>query len=71
MNTVYRGRLNLGVFHNHRLDNTYKGRYIVRLPDRTLVYADKYEKRVTEYRQRHGDAEEGAGRSSQAGADIR
>ena len=65
MNTTYRGKLNLGVFHNHRLDNTYNGRYIVRLPDRTLVYADEYEQRLAEYRQRQPDTSEGSAKSGQ------
>jgi hypothetical protein len=32
--------------HNHRLDPTFNGRYIRRLPDRTLVYADEYDERL-------------------------
>ena len=49
--------------HNYWLDPTFRasgGRYIRRLPDRTLVYADEYEERLWEYEARR--AEERAGR---------
>jgi hypothetical protein len=38
--------------HNYWLDSAFRasgGRYLKRLPDRTLVYADEYEKRLREY----------------------
>ena len=38
--------------HNYWLDPTFRasgGRYLRRLPDRTLVYADYYEERLREY----------------------
>ena len=39
-------------YHNYWLDPTFRGRYIRRLPDRTLVYADEYEERLQEYEER-------------------
>ena len=38
--------LALRIYCNHRLDNTYDGRDIIRLPDRTQVYAGDYEQRL-------------------------
>ena len=41
--------------HNYWLDPTFRvsgGRYLRRLPDRTLVYADQYEERLREYEER-------------------
>ena len=29
--------------HNYRLDSAHQGRYLRRLPDRSLVYADEYD----------------------------
>ena len=49
--------------HNYWLDPTFRasgGRYLVRLPDRTLVYADEYEKRLREY-----EAQKAAGGASE------
>ncbi len=37
------------MYHNHRLDPASKGRYLMRLPDRTLVCLDEYEQRLREY----------------------
>jgi hypothetical protein len=37
------------MFHNHRLDPASKGRYIMRLPDRTLVWSDEYEQRLRDF----------------------
>jgi hypothetical protein len=37
------------MFHNHRLDPASKGRYLMRLPDRTLVWLDDYEQRLREF----------------------
>jgi hypothetical protein len=37
------------MFHNHRLDPASKGRYLMRLPDRTLVWLDDYEQRMREF----------------------
>jgi len=36
------------MFHNHRLDPASKGKHLIRLPDRTLVYLDEYEQRLRE-----------------------
>jgi hypothetical protein len=48
-----RARLNLtaGVrnHHDYRQDNAHEGRYLRRLPDRTLVWSDEYEERLREY----------------------
>ena len=41
--------------HDYRQDTAFDGRYLMRLPDRTLVPADEYEERLAEYRLRHGD----------------
>ena len=38
------------LFHNHRLDPATKGKHIIRLPDRTLVWSDVYEHCLNEYR---------------------
>lgn len=45
---MFKIRLADAIHHNHRLDNTYDGRYIVRLPDRTQVYAEDYQRRLAE-----------------------
>ena len=37
------------LYHNHRLDPASKGRYLMRLPDRSLVWLDEYERRLDEY----------------------
>jgi len=37
------------LFHNHRLDRASKGRHLMSLPDRTLVWLDEYEQRLREY----------------------
>jgi len=42
----------LAIYSNHRLDSTYDGRYILRLPDLTLVYSDQYERKLQEYENR-------------------
>jgi len=52
-------KLALAIDCNHRLDNTYDGRYILRLPDLTLVYSDRYEEALREYetrREQQGEA---------------
>ena len=38
------------LFHNHSLDPATKGRHIIRLPDRSLVWSDEYEQRLLEYK---------------------
>ena len=47
-------RLNItGAFkhaHNHRLDSVFDGRHLKRLPDRSLVYGEDYERKLKEYR---------------------
>jgi hypothetical protein len=37
------------LFHNHRLDPATKGKHLIRLPDRSLVWSDEYEQRLREY----------------------
>jgi hypothetical protein len=37
------------LYHNHLLDPATKGKHIIRLPDRTLVWSDEYEQRLREY----------------------
>ena len=37
------------LYHDHRLDPATKGKHIIRLPDRTLVWSDEYEERLREY----------------------
>lgn len=46
--------------HDYRQDTAFDGRRLVRLPDRTLVYADEYEERLREYEERQQAASEGA-----------
>ncbi len=41
-------------WHNYRRDSAHDGRYLMRLPDRTLVLAQDYEKRLAEYTERQG-----------------
>ena len=43
--------------HDYRRDSAWNGRYLLRLPDRTLVPADEYGARLAEYRQRQGASE--------------
>ncbi|MEM6511527.1 MAG: hypothetical protein AAF660_00835 [Pseudomonadota bacterium] len=38
--------------HNYRQDSAWTGDYLMRLPDRTLVPAADYDRRLTEYRKR-------------------
>ncbi len=38
--------------HDYRQDTAWDGRYLMRLPDRTLVPAVDYEKRLADYRRR-------------------
>ena len=45
---MFKVRLSDAIYHNHRLDSSYDGRYIVRLPDRTQVYAEDYASRLAE-----------------------
>jgi hypothetical protein len=40
------------LFHNHRLDPATKGKHLIRLPDRTLVWSGEYEQRLREYERR-------------------
>ena len=41
------------LFHNHaQLDPAYNGRWLVRLPDRSLVYLDEYEAQLAAYEAR-------------------
>lgn len=44
------------MFHNHRLDPASKGRYIIRLPDRTLVWSDEYEQRLRDFQSKPASA---------------
>jgi hypothetical protein len=37
------------LYHSHLLDPATKGKHIIRLPDRTLVWSDEYEQRLREY----------------------
>ncbi len=37
--------------HDYRQDTAWNGAYLLRLPDRTLVPAADYERRLAEYRQ--------------------
>ncbi len=37
------------LYHNHRLDPASKGRYAMRLPDRSLVWLEEYEQRLRQY----------------------
>jgi hypothetical protein len=57
---MFKVTLEHAIFHNHRLDSAYDGRYVVRLPDKTQVYAEDYERRLAEYRQRQGRVVTGA-----------
>lgn len=41
--------------HNYRRDVAHDGRYLMRLPDRTLVPAEDYEKRLAEFLERQTD----------------
>ena len=44
--------------HNYWLDPTFQasgGRYIRRLPDRTVVYTDEYKERLREYETRQAE----------------
>ncbi len=46
--------------HNDHRDPAFTGRYLRRLPDHSMVYADEYEDRLKEYeasRKREGRAE--------------
>ena len=36
-----------------RLDGSFAGRYLMRLPDRSLVPADEYEERLRKWREEH------------------
>ncbi|MEM9302320.1 MAG: hypothetical protein AAGE01_09435 [Pseudomonadota bacterium] len=38
--------------HDYRKDTAHDGRYLMRLPDRTLVYSDQYEEKLAEYEAR-------------------
>jgi hypothetical protein len=49
---VFKITLAQAIYHNHRLDSAYDGRYLVRLPDFTLVYAEDYARRLAEYNAR-------------------
>ena len=42
--------------HDYRQDSAWTGQYLRRLPDRTLVPAADYERRLAEYRQSLKDA---------------
>jgi hypothetical protein len=55
-------KLALAIDSNHRMDTAYNGRYIRRLPDHTLVYADEFEERLSQY-QREQEKREAAGES--------
>src|SRR5690349_13041720 len=44
--------------HDYRRDTAHNGRYLVRLPDRSLVCADEYEERLAEYGARQRGAQE-------------
>lgn len=53
------------LYHNHLLDPATKGRHIIRLPDRTLVWSDEYEQRLREYRSKMASFDSDKRRSSQ------
>lgn len=36
------------LYHNHQIDPATKGKHIIRLPDRMLVWSDEYEQRLRE-----------------------
>ena len=36
-------------YHNYRLDTAFRGVYLRRLPDRTLVPSSEFEQRLREY----------------------
>ncbi len=40
--------------HDYRQDTAFEGRRLVRLPDRSLCYADEYEERLKEYERNQG-----------------
>ncbi len=42
------------LYHNHRLDPASKGRYLMRLPDRSLVWLEEYDQRLREYELKAG-----------------
>ena len=45
---------NNDVEHDYRQDTAFEGRRLVRLPDRSLCYADEYEERLKEYERNQG-----------------
>ena len=40
--------------HDYRRDGSFDGRYLRRLPDRTLVPADEYDERLKSWKSEHG-----------------
>lgn len=45
-------------WHNYRQDTAFDGTYLRRLPDRTLVPAEEYEKRLREYLKKEKEKKE-------------
>ncbi len=43
--------------HDYRQDTAWNGRYLMRLPNRSLVPAEDYETKLAEYRRRQGLSE--------------
>ena len=43
---MFKVNLAMRIYCNHRFDNTCDGRYVVRLPDRTQIYAEDFVKRL-------------------------
>jgi hypothetical protein len=49
---MFKVTLDLAIFHNHRLDSKYDGRYVVRLPDNSQVFAQDYDCELAKRRRR-------------------
>ncbi len=44
--------------HDYRRDGSFAGRYLMRLPDRTLVPADEYEERMRAWQEERDEQAE-------------
>jgi hypothetical protein len=54
---MFKVTLGLAIFHNHRLDSDYDGRYVVRLPDNRQVYAENYAVELAKLKENQHDEE--------------
>ena len=50
--------------HDYRRDTAFAGRRLVRLPDRSLIYAEEYEQRLRDYERRVGELIDGLSRDN-------